>query len=95
MTESDEEEMLALLAPKAKSYFQYFVINPQTNSLKNIWDNLIYMGLFINFILVPFTLAFERDKDHNDQILPITYTWEIIFDICFVINIVLTFFTAY
>jgi len=72
------------------------VVNPEISSFKGYWDAFIYFGLAFNFLLQPFTMAFDfASFDLPPRIMPRIREWEIIFDICYVINIVLNFVTAY
>ena len=42
-----------------KSIQQYFIIHPQKSSFKYLWDQVIYIGLGINFFLMPLTISFD------------------------------------
>ena len=70
------------------------IIHPDKSNFKMIWDAYIYLGLASNFFLIPFTLAFDA-TDSTHRIISHTYIWELIFDISFVLHILLTFLTAY
>lgn len=91
--EFDDDDGLA----KTKKNFCmiYLIIHPEKNSFKGLWDLFIYSGLAASYLLVPFTLAFDVVRTGDDRILARTIVWEGIFDSCFLIHIVLNFFTAY
>lgn len=69
------------------------IIHPEQSTFKIFWDAFIYLGLALSFFLVPFTLAFDNEEPHT--IIQKTFVWELIYDIAFITNIVLNFFTAY
>ena len=74
----------------------YFLINPETSSFKGYWDAFIYFGLAFNYFLQPFTMAFDfASFDLPPRIMPRIKEWEIIFDICYLVHIVLTFITSF
>ena len=58
------------------------------NPIKIIWDCLILFALVVVGCVVPIHLAFESTETHNWKV------FYIIIDICFFIDIVLTFFTS-
>lgn len=82
-----------------KSWFvRYFVILPEDSNLKALWDFLIYFSIAANFLLTPFTLAFDdnaRGQSEQSKVIWYTGNWEAFFDICFMIHICGTFLTAY
>jgi len=65
--------------------------------MKVLWDNYIYLGLGVNFFLMPLILSFDAipREDGEQTLYEKTWYFTLIFDISFALNILLNFITAY
>lgn len=78
----------AFTGPSA--FKQNKVINPE-HKLKRRWDLLIVFFVIYNTVFLPLSLAFQKFRNENTWIIPFDY----FVDICFLVDIILTFRTAY
>lgn len=93
--DEDEEETKGVQESTKKSSFVqlYLIIHPEKSTFKSFWDIYINLGLAVSFFMVPFTLAFDYEPPYD--LIDKTYMWELLYDVSFLMNIVLNFFTAF
>lgn len=74
---------------------KWYIIDPTASKIKPIFDFIIINLLIIDFILSPYEffkeLSFNKTHSTNDK----EYKRELIFDIFFIIELILNFFTGY